>query len=105
MEDLLFFWLKSPPYLDLDWPTEVGHVHEEGDVVVKLEVELLAWKTVFVFLDVGPHYNGHLFTRDGSSWKQQKYCRLMFSAGKTAGLNHVKTWKDPEKLMADTCFA
>lgn len=50
------------PYLDLDWPAEVGHIHVEGDVVVKSEVKLFTQETVTVLFNVHPRYDGHLLT-------------------------------------------
>lgn len=60
------------PYLDLDWPAEVGHIHVEGDVVVKSEVKLFTRETVTVLFNVHPRYDGHLLTWDGSSCEEQK---------------------------------
>lgn len=66
-------------HLDLDGPAEVGHVDVEGDVVVESEIKLLTGETVSVLLDVGPRYDGHFLTRDGSSCQRQMMSREEFS--------------------------
>lgn len=63
---------KAKPDLDLDWPTEVGHVDIEGDVVVNPEVKLFTGKAVTVLLNVGPGYDRHLLPRDGASCRRDR---------------------------------
>lgn len=84
----------AKPHLDLDRPAEVGHVHIEGDVVVKLEVELFAGETVTVLVDVGPRDDGHLLAGDGA--------RCEGHTGYTVALLYVHTQR-PRDTNTTSC--